>query len=170
MIYRYNLFCSPCKHLAKIIQGWIPWSIWRSPLCPLPTGITPELCFLTQREQVSEDTENVQDDLLVTGALKWKHLTFRDQFRAVNFMLHRAAVHHGAQRQWDPCLDTKYSLCHLANGCKEPYWLYVLKASNRHIDHTTHHLILLQNSHLNSKSHLSQFCLATSKLRKFCIT
>lgn len=45
----------------------------RTPFLPQPTAITPHLRFLTQRQQVSEDTEDVQDDILVTGALEWKH-------------------------------------------------------------------------------------------------
>lgn len=70
----------------------------RTPFLALPIAFAPDLSFLTQREQVSEDAENVQDDILVTGALKQKHSTFRDQFRAGHLLLHRAAVHHAVQR------------------------------------------------------------------------
>lgn len=58
----------------------------------------PQLCFLTQREQISEDTEDIQKDILVAGALKWKHNNFSIEFRTVNFILHRATVPHVVQR------------------------------------------------------------------------
>lgn len=58
----------------------------------------PQLCFLTQRKQVSEDTEDIQEDILVTGALKWKHTDFNAEFRTLNFILYQATTAHAVQR------------------------------------------------------------------------